>query len=76
MPGAGLLKRSNHNKLNPDVCLPPGQGCNTLTTVEWLLDATLRVLRDGQGVLFWGNALEGFVAHDGVFLNFGEVLLV
>jgi len=59
------------------VCPPLVQGCNALTTVEWLLDATLRVLRDGQGLLL-GNVLEGFVAHDDidVILNFGQVLLV
>ena len=59
------------------VCPPPGQSCNALTTVERLLDATLRVLRDGQGLLL-GNVLEGFVAHADmdVFLNFGQVLLV
>ena len=59
------------------VCPPLVQGCNALTTVEWLLDATRRILRDGQGLLL-GNVLEGFVAHDDidVILNFGQVLLV
>ena len=40
------------------------QGYNTLTIVECPLDATLRVLRDGQGIPR-GNVIEGFVAHDG-----------
>ena len=58
------------------VCPPLGQGCNALTTVEWLLDATRRILRDGQGLLL-GNVLEGFVAHYDidVILDFGQVLL-
>jgi hypothetical protein len=57
--------------------VPGWSKANALTTVEWLLDATRRIFRDGQGLLL-GNVIEGFVAHDDidVILNFGQVLLV
>ena len=54
-----------------------GQGYLALTTVEWLLDATLRVLREWQGIVL-GNVLVGFVVHYDidVLLFCGPVLLV
>ncbi|MFM7986753.1 MAG: hypothetical protein ACKPKO_46310, partial [Candidatus Fonsibacter sp.] len=47
-----------------------GQGYLALITVERLLDATLRVLRDGQGIVL-GIVLVGFAVHDdiGALLN-------
>ncbi|MFM7982517.1 MAG: hypothetical protein ACKPKO_24665, partial [Candidatus Fonsibacter sp.] len=44
-----------------------------LITVERLLGATLRFLRDGQGVVL-GNVIVGFAVHDGidVFWNCGR----
>ena len=66
MLGVGLLKRSNQKKLNPDMYVPRlAKAGVALITVERFLDATLRVLRDGQGLLL-GNVFEGFVAQDDI----------
>ena len=51
------------------ICPPLGQGCKALTIVEWLVDATIRVHCDGQGILL-GNVLEGCVAHDDIDVFF------
>ena len=68
MPGLGLLKRPNPKNEPAHLSPPLDRGCNALTTVEWLPDATRRILRNGQGLLL-GNVIEGFVVHDDVFLN-------
>ena len=62
MPGDRAPQEVQPKEVEPGyVCPPHGQGCNALTTVDLLLDATFRVFRDGQGVLL-GKVIEGFVA--------------
>ncbi|MFM7979028.1 MAG: hypothetical protein ACKPKO_06890, partial [Candidatus Fonsibacter sp.] len=59
------------------VCPSIGELYLALIAVEWLLDATLRVLRDWQEIVL-GDVIVGCAGHDDidVFLNCGQVLVV